>query len=162
MGVQELHDQERDFPLPVAGSAAGWSLKSRFKPLKLVLFPIRRTNTSSVTRQLWSIWEVLITMQHKKPSLCRLYQPLKSWKASFDPGGAFELNKTEIRSTFSSGQCIGEQGKDGKEHPLENSSCERPRRRSSEVAAPSAELLSLPQVVFALEDEWTRRNGSKS
>jgi len=25
--------------------------------------------------------------------LCRLYQPLKSWKASFDPGGALELTK---------------------------------------------------------------------
>lgn len=58
-------------------------------------------NTSSVTRQLWSIWEVLITMQHKKPSLCRLYQPLQSWKAPSDPGGALELTKlTQKKNLF--------------------------------------------------------------
>lgn len=68
-------------------------LRSQFPPLRLLLFAVGRMNTSSVTRQLWSIWEVLITMQHKKPSLCRLYQPLQSWKASSDPGGALELTK---------------------------------------------------------------------
>lgn len=68
---------------------------------ELLLFAVGRMNTSSVTRQLWSIWEVLITMQHKKPSLCRLYQPLQSWKAPSDPGGALELSKlTQKKNLF--------------------------------------------------------------
>lgn len=72
-----------------------------FPPLRLLLFSsLGRMNTSSVTRQLWSIWEVLITMQHKKPSLCRLYQPLQSWKASSDPGGALELTKLTQKNLF--------------------------------------------------------------
>lgn len=40
-------------------------------------------------------------MQHKKPSLCRLYQPLQSWKVSSDPGGVLELTKlTQKKNLF--------------------------------------------------------------
>lgn len=99
-------------------------LRSRFPPLRLLLFAVGRMNTSSVTRQLWSIWEVLITMQHKKPSLCRLYQPLQSWKASSDPGGALELNKTDSEEEpFHLDSASGAGGRIGRNTPSGTPCC---------------------------------------
>ncbi|MEE6487648.1 hypothetical protein FKM82_014974 [Ascaphus truei] len=46
---------------------------------------------SFATRQVWSIWAALITMQHKKPLFCRLCQPVKSCAASADPPKELEL-----------------------------------------------------------------------
>lgn len=110
-------------------------------------------NTSSVTRQLWSIWEVLITMQHKKPSLCRLYQPLQSWKASSDPGGELELTKLTQKKNLFIWTVHREQGGGLEGTPLGELQVVTWPCRGSSGGLLRAALE--PQEVFAGEDRWT-------